>query len=186
MKNKSNKSGHKVYKITIARIKKYFRFTKGRSSPPFFSLMKTGLFCFLIAVFAGSLALPQTSATTAAKKKKAAAKKKTTAKKKTVAGPPRQLAPTPDRYREIQQALVDKGYLKSEPSGVWDDRSAEALKQFQTDQHLSPTGKISALSLINLGLGPKPPNTPAALQGSHAPGPSDLPLPPETIPPPEN
>jgi peptidoglycan hydrolase-like protein with peptidoglycan-binding domain len=149
--------------------------------------MKTGLFCFLIAVFAGSLALPQTAATSAAKKKtKTASKKKITAKKKAVASPPRQLAPTPDRYREIQQALADKGYLKSEPNGVWDDQSAEALKQFQTDQHLSPTGKISALSLINLGLGPKPPNTAGTLQGPHAPEPADLPPPPETLPPPEN
>jgi hypothetical protein len=127
--------------------------------------MKTGFFCFLLAVFAGSIALPQSrtaSATSAAKKKKtsvvsksAATKKKSAkgvkgTKKKTVAAESRQMAPTPDRYREIQQALVDKGYLKSEPNGVWDDQSAEALKQFQTDQHLSPTGKISSLSLIGL------------------------------------
>jgi peptidoglycan hydrolase-like protein with peptidoglycan-binding domain len=157
--------------------------------------MKTGFFCFLIAVFAGSLALPQSATTAAAAKKKAATKKKAavkSVKKKTVAGPPRQLTPAPDRYREIQQALADRGYLKSEPNGVWDDQSAEALKQFQTDQHLSPTGKISALSLINLGLGPKPPSAPvtlpgpSALQGSHPPEPTDLPPPPETLPPPEN
>jgi hypothetical protein len=67
----------------------------------------------------------------------------------------RQLAPTPDRYKEIQQALVDKGYLKSEPSGVWDADSTEALKQFQTDKKLTPTGKITAPSLIGLGLGPR-------------------------------
>jgi hypothetical protein len=178
--------------------------------------MKTALFCFLIAVLAGSLALSQTAApatatkkkTTSVNKKTAAAtsnaksgsaknsiaKKKTAARKKAVAGPPRQVAPTPDRYREIQQALADKGYLKSEPNGVWDDQSAEALKQFQTDQHLSPTGKISALSLINLGLGPKPPDAPPVVpnppspQGSHpaAPEPADLPSPPETLPPPAN
>jgi peptidoglycan hydrolase-like protein with peptidoglycan-binding domain len=179
--------------------------------------MKTGLFCFLIAVFAGSLALSQTAAAPATTKKKstsgksasvkstsvkkkktattASAKKKTSARKKAVpAGPPRQLAPTPERYREIQQALADKGYLKSEPNGVWDDQSAEALKQFQTDKHLSPTGKISALSLINLGLGPKTPEAPAvvpgapALEGSHPPAtePGDLPPPPETLPPPAN
>jgi peptidoglycan hydrolase-like protein with peptidoglycan-binding domain len=177
--------------------------------------MKTGLFCFLIAVFAGSLALSQTAATPATTKKKstsvksasvkstavkkktataASAKKKTSARKKAIAGPPRQLAPTPERYREIQQALADKGYLKSEPNGVWDDQSAEALKQFQTDQHLSPTGKISALSLIHLGLGPKTPAAPAVVPGppalpeSHppAPEPADLPPPTETLPPPAN
>jgi len=175
--------------------------------------MKTALFCFLIAVFAGSLALSQTAAPATATKKKttsvnkktaatsnaksaknSSAKKKTAARKKAVAGPPRQLAPTADRYREIQQALADKGYLKSEPNGIWDDQSAEALKQFQTDQHLSPTGKISALSLIDLGLGPKPPDAPAVVpnppspQGSHpaTPEPADLPSPPEALPPPAN
>jgi peptidoglycan hydrolase-like protein with peptidoglycan-binding domain len=74
-----------------------------------------------------------------------------------VAAPARyhQLAPTPDRYREIQQALADKGYLKSEPTGVWDAESADALRQFQTDRNLPPTGKLTAASLIGLGLGPK-------------------------------
>lgn len=66
-----------------------------------------------------------------------------------------QVAPTPDRYREIQQALAERGFLKSEPNGVWDPQSAEALKQFQTENNLSPTGKLSSLSLIQLGLGPK-------------------------------
>ncbi len=161
--------------------------------------MKTTLGFFLIAVLSGSLALPQTAPATPAKKKKttpssvkaSAKRKKTTAKKKP-ASAPLQSAPTPDRYREIQQALADKGYLKSEPNGVWDDRSAAALKQFQTDQHLSPTGKISALSLINLGLGPRAANTPApipapsALQESHPSPATDPPPPPENLPPPAN
>ena len=67
----------------------------------------------------------------------------------------RQTVPTPERYKEIQEALATKGYLKSDPNGVWDAQSAEALKQFQTDHNLSPTGKLSAASLIGLGLGPK-------------------------------
>jgi peptidoglycan hydrolase-like protein with peptidoglycan-binding domain len=67
----------------------------------------------------------------------------------------RQQTPAPERYREIQQALTDKGYLKSEPTGVWTTESADALKQFQTENNLSPTGKLSAASLISLGLGPK-------------------------------
>jgi hypothetical protein len=174
--------------------------------------MKTGLFCFLTAVFAGSMALPQTAPTTATKKTgtktktanktgtstTTAARKKTGAKtaskrKTVVAAAPRQATPTADRYREIQQALVDKGYLKAEPNAVWDDQSSQALKQFQTDQHISPTGKISALSLIDLGLGPRsasnaaaPLPGPAALQGTHPPEPADLPPSPETIPAPDN
>jgi len=67
----------------------------------------------------------------------------------------RQAQPTPDRYREIQEALASKGYLKSEPSGVWDASSVEAMKQFQTEKNLAATGKITAPALIELGLGPR-------------------------------
>ena len=67
----------------------------------------------------------------------------------------RQQVPTPDRYRQIQEALAAKGYLKSEPSGVWNGESTEALRRFQTDQKLDPSGKLNSLSLIALGLGPR-------------------------------
>jgi peptidoglycan hydrolase-like protein with peptidoglycan-binding domain len=66
-----------------------------------------------------------------------------------------QQAPTPDRYREIQQALVSKGYYKGEPNGEWGADSSDALKRFQAEQNLMPDGKINSLSLIALGLGPK-------------------------------
>lgn len=66
-----------------------------------------------------------------------------------------QQAPSPDRYREIQQALASKGYFHGEPNGEWGPESADALKRFQTDQSLMPDGKINSLSLIALGLGPK-------------------------------
>jgi hypothetical protein len=100
-------------------------------------------------------AVPKTASTA---KKTASSKKGKTAKKPTVAAATwrnRQMEPTPERYKEIQQALVDKGYLKSEPNGVWDAESTAALLQFQTEKKLSPTGKLSAASLIALGLGPK-------------------------------
>src|SRR5207237_841441 len=71
-----------------------------------------------------------------------------------------QAAPSPERYREIQEALASRGYLKSEANGVWDSQSADALKQFQTDRNLTPTGKLSAASLIGLGLGPKTGSSP--------------------------
>jgi hypothetical protein len=128
---------------------------------------------------------PRTASST-----KKATTSKTTASKKTVASKKgksgqkvpvsayRQVAPTPERYREIQQALADKGYLKSEPNGVWDDQSAEALRQFQTEQKLSPTGKLSSASLIALGLGPKTstgsPSQPAAtIEAPPAPTPEN-------------
>jgi len=69
--------------------------------------------------------------------------------------PPLQQQPTADRYREIQQALADKGYFRGTPDGAWNGESAEALKHFQKDQNLDPDGKIGSLSLIALGLGPK-------------------------------
>jgi hypothetical protein len=81
--------------------------------------------------------------------------------------------PDADRLKEIQQALADKGYFKGEVNGVWNADSVAALKQFQSDKNLTSDGKISALSLIGLGLGPKHDNSVAAL-------PSDKPQP--TIP----
>ena len=78
-----------------------------------------------------------------------------------------QTAPTPDRYKEIQAALAKKGYLHGEPTGKWDDESADALRRFQKDQNLQPNGKLDSLSIIALGLGPKydaPGDKPAAPQ----------------------
>ncbi|MDZ7636997.1 MAG: peptidoglycan-binding protein [Bryobacterales bacterium] len=99
-----------------------------------------------------------------AKRKKATAKKSTTARRaRTVRrrAPTRsarfrgQKSPTTDRYREIQQALQSNGFLDAEPNGKWDETSASAMKRFQQQHDISPTGKINALSLIALGLGPK-------------------------------
>ena len=87
---------------------------------------------------------------------KAAPATKSTAKKKAaVVVHHAQAQPTPERYKEIQQALADKGYFKAEPDGNWGPASIEALKHFQRDQKLVEDGKIGALSLIALGLGPK-------------------------------
>jgi hypothetical protein len=68
---------------------------------------------------------------------------------------PGQTAPTPDRYKEIQEALAKKGYLHSEANGVWNQESADALRRFQQDQNLQASGKLDSLSIIALGLGPK-------------------------------
>ena len=109
------------------------------------------------------LALTAYGATDAAKKKSVThTASKATATKKGKKGPvrpapaARQMSPTANRYREIQTALAAKGYLSSEQaSGQWNDASADALKRFQADQNLDPTGKINSISLIALGLGPK-------------------------------
>ncbi len=67
-----------------------------------------------------------------------------------------QVAPTPERYKQIQEALAAKGYLPpDQANGQWNDASIDALKRFQAAQNIDSTGKINSLSLIALGLGPK-------------------------------
>jgi peptidoglycan hydrolase-like protein with peptidoglycan-binding domain len=113
-----------------------------------------------------------------AKKRSAAAKTpaKSTSKsrapagKKTVrrASAPRQLAPTKERYQQIQQALAGKGYFSGAPNGVWGQDSIEALKRFQADQNLAADGKLTSLSLIALGLGPKRLSAQSPAQPAHS------------------
>ena len=73
-----------------------------------------------------------------------------------------QQQPTSERYKEIQQALADKGYFSGPVDGNWGPESVDALKRFQREQNLTEDGKIGSLSLIALGLGPKrtPESTP--------------------------
>ncbi len=99
-------------------------------------------------------------------------KSKSTKKTPAVTWRTRQQAPTPDRYKEIQQALVDKGYLKSEPSGVWDADSSAAMQRFQMDHQLGATGKITAPALIGLGLGGKSAGAPEEKPLAPAPTPA--------------
>lgn len=66
-----------------------------------------------------------------------------------------QKEPAPERYKEIQQSLADKGYFAGPVNGAWGSDSVEALKRFQRDQNIGDDGKIGSLSLIALGLGPK-------------------------------
>jgi len=102
--------------------------------------------------------------------KSRAAVSKSTKGKKTVrrASAPRQLAPTKERYQQIQQALASKGYFSGEPNGVWGPDSTEALKRFQGDQNLTPDGKLTSLSLIALGLGPKRLSAQSPAPAAHA------------------
>ena len=104
---------------------------------------------------------PRTTATHPAATKTAST---TAASRRGKKGPPakritwrnRQLAPTPERYKEIQDALAAKGYLKPEDAdGTWNQASMDAMKKFQAVQNLDSTGKINSLSLIALGLGPR-------------------------------
>ena len=77
----------------------------------------------------------------------------------TATGPsaaPHQTGPTPDRYREIQESLISKGYMQQgSATGTWDQSSMDAMRKYQADQKMDPTGKITAKALITLGLGPR-------------------------------
>ncbi|MBK9166885.1 MAG: peptidoglycan-binding protein [Bryobacterales bacterium] len=103
--------------------------------------------------------------TTAKKAAKKAPARKSTARKSRVrrrapARPPSQRAPSAERIRQIQQALAERGHFTDAPDGKWGASSEEAMKRFQAEQNLQPTGKITSLSLIGLGLGPKYDNPP--------------------------
>jgi hypothetical protein len=83
----------------------------------------------------------------------------------------RQAAPSPDRYKQIQEALAAKGYLPpEEATGSWGPNSVDALRRFQADQKIDGTGKINSLSLIALGLGPKRENLATAKPPAPVPG----------------
>ena len=117
----------------------------------------------LTALFAGALLFAAATTTPPAASKKKVTKKSSTskAKRRSTRKPiaswrATQKAPSPERYKEIQQALASKGYLQPDASsGVWDNSSVSALKKFQEDQSLEPSGKLDSLSIIALGLGPK-------------------------------
>lgn len=86
---------------------------------------------------------------------KTTAKSNTKGKRPIAVRRPVQQQPSVDRYKEIQQALADKGYFPGTVDGNWGPESVDALKRFQKDQNLDSDGKIGALSLMALGLGPK-------------------------------
>jgi peptidoglycan hydrolase-like protein with peptidoglycan-binding domain len=64
--------------------------------------------------------------------------------------------PSHARYKQIQQALADKGFLPQDGvDGFWGPNSIDAMKRFQAAQKLPSDGDIDALTLIALGLGPR-------------------------------
>jgi hypothetical protein len=59
-----------------------------------------------------------------------------------------------ERATEIQEALVREGYLKTEPSGVLDSATKEALVRYQEDNGWQKKVVPDSRALIKLGLGP--------------------------------
>ncbi len=120
----------------------------------------SSIFCSVVFLLAQNPTIQKKKPPAKSTVKKTASQKKSSSKKAPAKSASSwrstQRTPTPDRYRDIQQALATKGYLQTgSPSGVWDNSSVEALKKFQQDQNLEPSGKIDSLSLIALGLGPR-------------------------------
>jgi peptidoglycan hydrolase-like protein with peptidoglycan-binding domain len=62
----------------------------------------------------------------------------------------------PQRVEEIQQALMQAGYLQRQPTGRWDDLTKDAMRRYQADHGFASTGLPEAKSLMKLGLGPHP------------------------------
>lgn len=91
-----------------------------------------------------------------------------------------QQSPSSARLIEIQQALQSGGFLAGEPNGKWDDASTSAMKRFQEEHDIAPTGKINALSLIALGLGPKRGPAPGTASVLESPAASEAANPPES------
>ena len=81
-----------------------------------------------------------------------------------------QQKPAPERIAEIKRALAQRGYLQGQTDGAFDDHTADALRRFQQDQNLRADGKLNALSLIALGLGPRRMSAPPATRPALPPG----------------
>jgi peptidoglycan hydrolase-like protein with peptidoglycan-binding domain len=119
------------------------------------SMTNRNWLAFVAAVLLMS-ATPRVSARSAATTQSSPRTRKTISsksKKKTKPKVHGQTAPTPDRIREIQTALNREGALDREPTGKWDDTTTDAMKKFQGNHGLNPTGKIDAGTLNKLGLG---------------------------------
>jgi peptidoglycan hydrolase-like protein with peptidoglycan-binding domain len=82
------------------------------------------------------------------------AAKATTAKKKTPAQIRGQRAIDANRAAQIQQALIQKGYLNGEPTGQWDSSTEAAMLRFQGDNGWQTKLTPDSRALIKLGLGP--------------------------------
>lgn|GEM_PF-1053619 len=59
-----------------------------------------------------------------------------------------------ERVREIQLALIERGFLEGPPTGVYDARTVEAMKRFQEAEGIEVTGYPTAHALYRLGLHP--------------------------------
>ena len=94
--------------------------------------------------------------TTSAKKARTISRKKRRSRREGARARLARLKLDPARASEIQQALIARGYLNQEPTGVWDDATRNAMRRFQEEHQFPTTGLPEAKSLMKLGLGPHP------------------------------
>jgi peptidoglycan hydrolase-like protein with peptidoglycan-binding domain len=127
-----------------ARRSHRWQFTISRAA----LILVAALFFVISGARVSLAAQSQTSSQFASRPGKSPSKKKST--KSRTRG---QAAPTPDRIREIQQALSKSGNYKGQPTGKLDVSTLDALKSFQSAQNLPATGKLDARTLQKLGLG---------------------------------
>jgi hypothetical protein len=104
-------------------------------------------------VLAGSLPLVASTrshrGTTSHKPTTRAALKRSSVKPRTIG----QRAIDDDRATEIQQALVQAGYLTGEPSGHWDAATEAAMTKLQADNGWQTKLVPDSRAIIKLGLG---------------------------------
>ncbi len=52
----------------------------------------------------------------------------------------------------IQEALKAQGFYRGRVDGLWTDKTADAIRDYQESRGMSPTGKLSAAEFNDLGL----------------------------------
>jgi N-acetyl-anhydromuramyl-L-alanine amidase AmpD len=73
----------------------------------------------------------------------------------------------PAAIRLIQQALRERGFKVGAVDGTWGERTVEALRNFQRNQGIEPSGEPDVYTLAALEIlpGAKPAGTPIKRQG---------------------
>ena len=62
---------------------------------------------------------------------------------------------TAERATQIQSALIRDHYLDGEASGVWDQRTRDAMTRYQAENGWQTKITPDSRALIKLGLGPR-------------------------------
>lgn len=134
------------------------------------------MFMFGAVLVAGAVPVLPGASHPATAQSSTVSKKKKTASSKSKKRPAKtkgQLAPAPDRIKEIQTALQKDGSYQGEPTGKWDQATSDAMRKYQDKNGFPATGKIDAQSLNKLGLGSdtagKGAPTPSASTVPHSP-----------------